>query len=113
MSVQMNTYVLIGDVFDYAKLKDRYDELEPYMDDAFYGIHHHKGLCVIYDGMNGRYVAIGRVLAKTRDGEGFDAPVQIPLLTPDAEERAALAEQIAALAGQAAQVRHLVISHYR
>jgi len=75
MSVQANTYVMRGALVPYSEMKGRYDELAPYMDSAFKGIHHKDGVCVLYDGMNGKYVAVGRVLAKTKNHQGLDEPV--------------------------------------
>jgi hypothetical protein len=79
MSSQQNTYVMIGAIFPYELFKgdEIYDKLEPYTDNAFDGIHNHKGICVLFDGMNGEYVAIGYVLAKSDNHEGLEAPVVI------------------------------------
>jgi hypothetical protein len=90
-------------------MKDRYDDLEPYMDSAFKGIHHHNGLCVLFDGMDGKYVAIGRVLAKTKDHQGFGGPVVV-----QADDDDGLKERIRELlAAEVADIQTLVISHYR
>jgi len=60
---------------------DEHDIYEPYMDSSFKGINHHNGLSVIRDGMNGKYVFIGRVLAKSRVNEHFDYAMT-PEVTP-------------------------------
>lgn len=75
MSVQCNTYVMIGAVFPYANFKGKSEDLEPWMDSAFKGIQSKNGITVLYDGMNGKYVAVGKVVAKTTNWEGFDKPV--------------------------------------
>ena len=111
MSVQCNTYVVRGALLPYADFKDRYNDLEPYMDSAFKGIHHHKGLCVIYDGMGGKYVAIGRVLAKTTNHHGFDAPITIS--PSDAADEDVLRALVETLAKCNVNIRTHVISHYR
>lgn len=72
MSSQSNTYVMVGVKLTHDTLSEEqlYGEFEPYMDSAFEGIHHHNGLCMIADGMGGRYIFIGRVLAKSDDQNG-------------------------------------------
>lgn len=79
MSVQSNTYLLVGVKLAYdAFTSEQRNNMEPYEDSAFEGIHHHNGLCAIVDGMNGEYVFIGRVLAKSGDQNGnygFNQPL--------------------------------------
>ncbi len=72
MSVQSNTYIMVGSMSAYDDFEEwqHENQFAPYTDSAFKGIHHHNGLCVIADGMNGKYVAIGRVLLKTDDQRG-------------------------------------------
>lgn len=71
MSVQSNTYLMVGVKLDFdAFTAEQRDKIEPYEDSAFGGIHHHNGLCAIVDGMNGDYIFIGRVLAKSDDQNG-------------------------------------------
>jgi hypothetical protein len=76
MSVQSNTYVMVGVKLEYGHFSEEQEGelLEPYKDSAYKGIHHHNGLCVLSDGMGGRYIFAGRILAKTidDDGRGFD-----------------------------------------
>lgn len=88
MSVQSNTYVMVGVMLPYDELTEQqHNDSEAYQDSAYKGIQHHNGLCVIADGMNGRYVAIGRVLAKTDDQNGnygIDKPIDgTAAMTPD------------------------------
>ena len=111
MSVQCNTYILRGALLPYADFKDRYDDLEPYMDSAFKGVHHHNGLCVIYDGMNGKYVAIGRVLAKTENHQGFDAPFTVSPATDHEDDM--LRALVGSLARREVEIGTHIISHYR
>lgn len=134
MSVQCNTYVMQGVLFmhdDMESVKPLCKKFEPYEDSAFEGIKHHEGLCVLYDGMNGKYVAIGRVLAKTENDQGFDEPFCIggerdlpPLsfyhapdgdLPPDDLKSAieALIERPLGWASIGGEIRTFVISHYR
>jgi hypothetical protein len=113
MSVQVNTYVMEGVLFEYAALEDRYEDFEPYMDSAFEGIKHKDGICVLFDGMNGDYVAIGRVIAKTENGQHFETgPITI---TPSTsfESQVELSLAISRLVGHGVTLRYMVISHYR
>lgn len=116
MSSQMNTYVMYGFILPYIKLRGRSDEFEAYCDSVFKGIEHTDGICMLFDGMCGEYVAIGRVLAKTRNHEGFDKPVSLrqhPLM----DDADVVAGQIMAVLGaeflDGAQIGFHVISHYR
>jgi hypothetical protein len=114
MSVQCNTYVMIGAVFPYTAFKGKYEELEPYTDSAFKGIHHHNGICVLFDGMGGNYVAIGKVLAKTENFEGFYEPV-----FPEGDLSVSELEEFGNVLEHANEhvtdfvIKPLVISHYR
>jgi hypothetical protein len=112
MSVQANTYAMIGAILPFADNFDLVKRLEPYMDSGFKGIHHHNGLCVLFDGMNGDYIAVGRVVAKSANNEGFVAPVRLP--APTADEIVQLRREILQLfPGADFCVEPLVITHYR
>lgn len=108
MSVQCNTYVMWGALLPYKEFRERYEELEPYMDSAFKAIHHHEGLCVLFDGMCGKYVAIGHVIAKSENGEGFPNPIKI-----DGVVQGDLPSRIATLARCEVECGYIVLSHYR
>lgn len=111
MSVQLNTYVMRGVLLPFDNDKE-YEKYEPYFDDAFKGIHHHEGLCVLSDGMNGRYMAIGQVIAKTANYEGFNEPIVVT--KPDLMQDLDLANKIAGLIGDHPHdINTFVISHYR
>jgi hypothetical protein len=114
MSTQCNTYVMVGAVLPYESFEGKYDHLEPYLDNPFRGVHHHNGICVLFDGMCGKYVAVGKVVAKSGNWQGFDAPV-IPKgrLRPD--ERKALDDVLAVGGIDPASVKPapFVLSHYR
>ncbi|HHK4951245.1 TPA: hypothetical protein ACQT04_006172 [Pseudomonas aeruginosa] len=121
MSVQSNTYVLVGVKLNYQEFKDRYlgdDEegyyqyVDPYSDSSYKGIQHHDGLCVIFDGMSGEYVFIGRVLAKSIDehGEG----IQITECTVTAGLRAEVSDLLVKHFELAEpDVRIWAFTHYR
>ena len=74
MSVQRNQYIIIGCEYDYDEFNENYNDdekyVEPYDDNAFdEKIIEHNGLSMIYDGMNGQYVYIGKIIEKTKDYE--------------------------------------------
>src|SRR5690606_21928000 len=113
MSVQMNTYVMWGVLLPFKEFADR-EDFEPYMDSAFKGIHHHDGLCVLADGMDGKYMAIGHVLHKTSNHDGFNKPIQLhgqPVLEFDVYERVEklIGRQLTGNEGPS----WLVLTHYR
>lgn len=119
MSTQSNTYIMVGVMLSYDHFDDVHDDpfvaLEPYMDSAYKGIEHHNGLCVIYDGMGGRHIAIGRVLAKSDDQNGnygFNQPIDATAaMTPE------LHKEVTTLIQQqfdmAPDVRLWAFTHYR
>jgi hypothetical protein len=121
MSSQMNTYVMVGVMLPFDFFNHRFPDsenevfelLEPYMDSAFKGIHHNDGLCVLFDGMCGKYIAAGRVLAKTSDHDGLPRPIDATLaMTPEMQgEVATLLQQKLQIPGP--EVRVWVLSHYR
>lgn len=124
MSVQVNHYVVHGIMLPYKEVKetmssfggiecedDMYDLLEPFEDSAYEGIKHHEGLCVIVDGMNGKYFFVGRVLAKTDMHEGFDEPIEIPSLDKGGD--VVLQELIKAQLGLEGEIKSYAFSHYR
>jgi hypothetical protein len=88
MSVTTNTYVMLGCLFDLKTLRadhpDISDRLELYEDGTTDLIVHVGGVCCLYDGMNGDYVIIGKVIAKTGPENMFEKPVMIdPVPTSD------------------------------
>lgn len=124
MSVQCNTYVMIGAMFSYDELKAKfssdkdddedsfYERFDPYTDNAFKGISGKDGITVLFDGMNGDYIAIGKVLAKSENHQGLQKPVIIESVDPDLS--ADLRRKISDLTKQTVvEIRPLVISHYR
>lgn len=118
MSVQSNTYVLVGVMLPYDHFTEEQHEelLPPYRDSAYKGIEHHNGLCVITDGMSGKYVAIGRVLAKSDDQNGnygFNEPVDLDNASSP-ELRNEVEELIYEHFGfEDPSVRDWVFTHYR
>ena len=104
----MNTYVMRGVILDYKLVKDRYDQFEPYFDLP-------RGFCVLYDGMNGKYVAIGEVLGVSDEDGGFPQPVfSVEAAAAAGEAAEHLRNRIKDLAGtEVGPIGIHVISHYR
>jgi hypothetical protein len=81
MSVQINQYIILGYKFDYDEFTTAYlhDEsydalLDDYHDSAFDAkIVECNGLSMIFDGMNGKYVYVGKIYTKSADGEYLDS----------------------------------------
>jgi hypothetical protein len=114
MSIQMNTYVIRGVLLQKKQYHFEFEDLEPYMDSPFGGIKHHDGLCVLNDGICGRYIAIGRVIAKTGANQGFESgPVPVDDSSVVGSGDAELREKIAAIVGCRLALNTYVISHYR
>ena len=113
MSVQLNTYIMWGVLLPFDEFSER-EDFEPYHDSAFKGIHHHDGLCILSDGMNGKYMAIGHVLDKTSNFEGFDKPISLigqPELDFDVFER--IQKLIKRQLKMEEVCGWMVVSHYR
>jgi hypothetical protein len=72
MGTRMDHYVVLGRRFDMEPFKDKYETLEPFFDNP------PEGMKVIYDGMGGKYVVIGQVIAKSNEYEGFDGFIEAP-----------------------------------
>lgn len=98
MSVQTNQYLLYGVMLPYEwhkewekeHGKDFYETFEPYMDDSAFdeGVNHKDGVFCIFDGMNSRFIAIGRVIDKSKDGEliAEESPIALPEFSDLEEE---------------------------
>ena len=76
MGVHVNTYVMWGVLLPYEPFKGKYDDLEPHMDDRRSDVADAKtSVKVLYDGMNGKYVAIGRIVERTGSHGVFHEPI--------------------------------------
>lgn len=121
MSTQVNTYVMFGCLLDYDELKAKnggsiWDKIEPYTDNAFKPeFNPQDGLTVLYDGANGEYVAIGHVVAKTENWQGFRKPITLPSLDDYEAHADAVADLLIKLGVDPLDhdCKFLVISHYR
>lgn len=111
MSVQVNHYVVWGVCIHPGARKVTLESLEPYIDSPFKGIEHHNGLCVLYDGMCGKYLVVGRVLKKSEEGMGFDKPFfcpPFPICEIDVERAV---QQL--LKDDTLHCTYMMLSHYR
>lgn len=82
MSTEVNTYVLYGAILDYDEVNrendddydDGYERCEPFfVDDSF----DPEKVGILYDGMSGKYVAIGHIIARTEDYQHFHSPISL------------------------------------
>ena len=77
MGTTANQYLMVGVKLPYrsCKLGDE-DKFEPFYDETYKeAINHHDGLCVISDGMDGKYTFIGRVLEKAINDYWINGPI--------------------------------------
>lgn len=116
MSVQINSYLIVGIELNYDDFRGEewFNIFEPYMDSAFAGIHHYKGLCVISDGMNGEYIVVGRVLEKTKNYEYFPAgPLKLEVESATLEMIRDLIRANFDISFDDDDVKVMVLTHYR
>ena len=120
MSVRFNNYIMRGVLCPYGPFRvlsdELEEELEKYCDTTRDDIKHYDGICMLFDGMGGRYVAIGKVLVKSECGEGFNQPLKVDDEPIDDEvDVMAKINAILDKIGQKplSKLRTLVISHYR
>lgn len=74
MGVSTNQYLILGVKLPYDKAVP-YETFEDYIDSGYKSdIIHKNGLACIFDGMNGKYVMLGRILEKSRLNEMLDGP---------------------------------------
>lgn len=110
MSVNFNQYLLVGVVLPFTYFPD--DDAEAYFDSPYRGIAHHQGLCILSDGMGGKYTVIGRVLQKSPVNEPLGAGI---LAMPEVDEalRAEVAQALEAQFGIKDSPSLLFLTHYR
>ena len=125
MSVNQNIYVIWGvrlnyDDF-YTLLKNKYnlttDEvydqiIEEYRDSAFEGIKHKNKLCVIMDGMCGKYVIIGYVIAKSDENQqGLEEVIAIQALPSKLKKQ--IKTNLREIFDIEENPQWLIVNHYR
>lgn len=83
MSVNFNQYIFFGVKLPYENQDDdSYEKFEPYIDNCYKKeITGHNDISCIYDGMNGHYIMLGRIILKGEMDVPFcDEPFKIPEL---------------------------------
>lgn len=107
MSVDVSTYVMFGVLLPYDAAD--YEDCEPYFDDD--KLNPRGNVTVLYDGMNGDYIAVGHVVAKTDDDQHFDEPIELPA-RPGRTWQKDVQTAIAELGAEPKAASWLVVSHY-
>jgi hypothetical protein len=112
MSTQWNQYLIYGVKISYGTTDEPYEKYEDFFDSAFEGIKQHRGLCVLYDGMNGDYILIGHVLEKSDEGQPFQDPMDLEAPTGGfAEVIAGAIEREFGI--EKPQLKLWLVTHYR
>lgn len=86
MSVSTNQYLILGVKLPYER-ETSYEDFEPYIDNGYKpDIIHKNGLACIYDGMNGNYIMLGRIIEKSPRDEQIDGPYCMEAVDPERAE---------------------------
>lgn len=76
MSAAVNRYIMLGAKFQFKPSPYNFEDFEDYLDNHNAGkVTEKNGLTCIYDGMNGKYIMLGKVLHKSGNYEEFDHDV--------------------------------------
>lgn len=112
MGVEANTYVLYGAKlpFDQYGSEEWYEKFEPYLDSAFKEVDATLPLNVVFDGMNGLYVFVGKVLART-DFYGDVDPTEITL--PNKRNITKTIKKVLDIPISSKECKLWVFTHYR
>lgn len=123
MSVQVNQFLMWGLRMPYDwhkqwekdKDADFCETFESFMDDSAFEptVKHKDGIFCLFDGKNGKYIFIGRVLAKSKDREliGDEGPIE---LNPPTEiEKEFIRNAVVKNFGIYGDFRLWLITHYR
>lgn len=93
MSTQTNQYLIYGvrkpfewsEEWEAREGRDFYDTFESFMEDSAFSkeVTHKDGIFCIFDGRDGRFILIGRVICKSQDGGllAEDGPLSLPDFT--------------------------------
>lgn len=124
MSTQINQFLIYGlkvpakwpEQWNKKHLKEGkewYDTFEGFMDDSAFTakVKHKDGVFMLYDGMNGDYIIIGKVHKKTSDGEFIDGPLCISDLPT--EDKDAISESIKRNFDLEGELKWYFVTHYR
>ena len=113
MSVQSNQYLIYGVELDYeiwGKPEGAYEMFEKYIDSAFDNEINPNGLHCLFDGMNGKYVILGRCIKKSKNGDTIPNTV-IDIVDAELSELTRLL--IKAELGLDEPMKLHLITHYR
>ncbi len=120
MSSQVNTYIMYGLLLKYIELTDvQRDFINEYIDNPFDSKTNLKdNMTVLYDGCNGRYMAIGHVEVKTENNGFFQEPITFnKYLYPPDFNVTSIFQMIDALQldyeREELHLRWFIVSHYR
>jgi len=94
--------------------KDFYDEFVSYMDDSAFEstVKHKDGIFCVFDGRYGRFIFIGRVLQKAKDGDMLgDEPIDFPPLSE--LEKELIANSAERVFGVTGEFKHWLVTLYR
>lgn len=116
MSVQVNTYLILGAKVPYptgksdAEQDAMHAKYEKFYDSAFEP--RERGLVVLFDGMNGEYVVAGQVYAVTVEGGHFEAPIEVAV--PDERAVKSVERELKAHLGiEGQKIQFWLVSHHR
>lgn len=123
MSIQTNQYFMYGITVPYEwhkqweekTGKDFHETFEEFMDDNSFTtqVNHKEGIFCLFDGRDGRYIIIGRVLEKTSDHDPFLAsgkPLQVPEL--DELERMMIETNVERYFDLTGDFHYYFVTHY-
>ncbi|MFX0133803.1 MAG: hypothetical protein ACFFDN_09170 [Candidatus Hodarchaeota archaeon] len=86
MSTHFNQYIIAGIKLPYPDNDDFYEKYESFEDNG-YKTTIKTGLTMLFDGMCGNYVIIGKVLKKSEIDMPFDEDIiEIPQITPSVKK---------------------------
>jgi hypothetical protein len=120
MSVQINQYIILGCKFDYDEFETAYlgeegnteDMLDKYADWRFDAkIVEYNGLSMIFDDMRGEYVYVGKIYAKSADGEYLDS-INLDTLNQTEDYRILLKSLINLVFNKTSPIDHFDINLY-
>lgn len=124
MSVQTNQYLMYGINVPIKWIKkwekenpdkDWYNTFESFMDDSAFNskVKHKDGIFCLYDGMSGDFLIIGKVLAKSSDGEHLAGDKPLSFDDRPEEEKKAIADSIQRNFGVTGEIKHWFVTMYR
>lgn len=123
MSTQVNQFLMWGIRKPYSwhkqwekeTGKDFSETFESFQDDSAFEstVNHKDGIFCLFDGRDGRYIIIGRVLAKTRDGSLLGENEPIMLHPPTKLEKEFIRNAVVKNFGIDGDFRLWFITHYR